>query len=145
MGESEAGRRIVSASTADVAWIWHCGDLWRAHVMELTGADICDVVGPSPRSARAWVATMRRLSVRGLSGVVSAVHGPSVPSRRAMRGDLVRRGWALGICRGDRAVFLGGDVVAMKEIDEAWRLQASRHAGPQCLDQGFPAKTQFEA
>lgn len=108
----------------DCGWEAHCGDLWRAQVLAATGWDICDVVGPSPRSARDWAGMMRRLGVRSLSGVVSAVHGTAIAPRRAVRGDIVRRGWALGVCRGERAEFIGGEMVEMRDVDEAWRVNA---------------------
>jgi len=109
------------------AWEAHCGDLWRAHVLAATGRDICDVVGPSPRRPADWTAMMRRLGVRSMDGVLSAFHGDPITSRRAMRGDIVRRGWAIGVCRGDRAEFIGGEMVSMSEVDVAWRLQAAPH------------------
>lgn len=104
-------------------WIEHCGDRWRAHVMTAAGRDVCDIVGPSPRSTRDWAATMRRLGVRSLAGVVAAVHGPAIPYRQARRGDVVVRGGAVGICRGDRAEFWGGETVPMRDVDAAFRLQ----------------------
>lgn len=116
MGEGEAGRRAVS----DPDWSEHCGDRWRSHVLTTAGADICDVVGPSPRRPRDWVAMMRRLGVRDMAGVISAVHGTAIAVRQAKRGDIVRRGWAIGICRGDRAEFFGGDVAPMADVDGAW-------------------------
>lgn len=107
----------------DPAWSDHCGDrIWRAHVLATTGRDICDVVGPSPRRPRDWVAMMRRVGARDLGGVVAAVHGPSMPALLACRGDLVRAGWALGICRGELAEFYGGDMAPMSQVDEAWRV-----------------------
>jgi hypothetical protein len=90
--------------------------------MALTGQDICEVVGPSPRRARDWSAMMRRLGVRDMAGVISAVHGVAVPRRQARRGDIVRRGWAIGICRGDVAEFIGGEVLPMKLVDQAWHV-----------------------
>lgn len=66
---------------------------------------------------------MRRLGVRDMAGVVSAVHGESVPTRLARRGDIVRRGWALGVCRGSHAEFYGGEVLPMRDVDEAWRMR----------------------
>lgn len=84
--------------------------------------DICDLVGPSPRRARDWVAMMRRLGVRDMAGVISAVHGQPIPYRQAMRGDIVRRGWAIGICRGDRAEFFGGQSVEMRDVDGVWQM-----------------------
>jgi hypothetical protein len=107
---------------SDPDWSSHCGDMWRGHVLAIGRGDICDIVGPSPRRPRDWVAMMRRLGVRDMSGVVSAVHGPSVPTRQARRGDIVRRGWALGVCRGEAAEFFGGVMVPMRECDEAWRV-----------------------
>lgn len=65
---------------------------------------------------------MRRLGVRSLSGVVSAVHGTPIDRRLAMRGDIVRRGWAMGVCRGETAEFYGAQTVPMAHVDEAWRV-----------------------
>lgn len=107
---------------SDPAWTDHCGDRWRAHVQATTGNDICAIVGPSPRRAGDWAAMMRRLGVRSMAGVISAVHGPSVPPRMARRGDIVRRGWAIGICRGEYAEFFGGDMVAMRDVEQAWHI-----------------------
>jgi hypothetical protein len=118
VGEGKA----IGGSVTDPDWTLHCGDRWRDHVLTTTGHDICDVVGPSPRRARDWVAMMRRVSARDMAGVISAVHGQPIAIRRARRGDIVRRGWAIGICRGDRAEFFGGDVVPMSEVDGVWRL-----------------------
>lgn len=106
----------------DPAWSDHCGDRWRAHVLAATGQDICDVVGPSPRRARDWVATMRRFGVSDMAGVITAVHGPAIPYRQAARGDVVQRGWAIGVCRGERAEFFGGAMVPMRDVDAAWPL-----------------------
>lgn len=68
---------------------------------------------------------MRRLGVRDMAGVISAVHGAPIPYRCAMRGDIVRRGWAIGICRGEKAEFIGREMVPMAEVDSAWRLTPS--------------------
>lgn len=92
------------------------------HVLLTTGFDICDIVGPSPRRPRDWVATMRRCGVRNMAGVISAVHGSPILIRQARRGDLVQRGWAIGICRGDQAEFYGGAVAPMSSVDAVWRL-----------------------
>lgn len=112
----------------DPAWSVHCGDRWREHVLTETGVDICDVVGPSPRRPRDWAAMMRRLGARDMAGVISAVHGSPVPYREAMRGDIVQRGWAIGICRGDKAEFFGGDMVPMREVESVWRLRPAEVA-----------------
>lgn len=64
---------------------------------------------------------MRRLGVRSLGGVVTAVHGAPVPVAQARRGDIVRRGWALGVHRGEVAEFLGG-TVPVAQVEEAWRV-----------------------
>lgn len=110
-------------------WTEHCGDRWRAHVLVTTGFDICNIVGPSPRRARDWAAMMRRLGVQTMAGVISAVHGSAIPYRQAMRGDIVQRGWAIGICRGDRAEFFGGEFVPMRDIDGAWTLRPAAFDG----------------
>lgn len=107
---------------SDPDWANHCGDRWRAHVLAMTGRDICDVVGPSPRRPRDWVAMMRRLGVRDMAGVISAVHGSPIPLRRARRGDIVQRGWAIGICRGDKAEFYGGAATPMSAVEAVWLL-----------------------
>jgi len=106
---------------SDPDWPRHCGDLWREHVLRMTGRDVSDVIGPMPRRPREFAAMMRRLGVRDLAGVVSAVHGESrINPRFAIRGDVVRHGWALGICRGEQAQFYGGVMLPMREVEEAW-------------------------
>lgn len=119
MGQGPPGCRPVT----DPRWGAHCGDMWRAHVLASGGGDICDIVGPSPRRPRDWAAMMRRLGARSMDGVISAVHGQPIPYRQAMRGDIVRRGWAIGICRGDRAEFFGGEMLPLRLIDQAWRIR----------------------
>lgn len=104
---------------SDPDWSAHCGDRWREHVLAETGRDICEVVGPSPRRVRDWVAMMRRLGVRDMAGVISAVHGAPIDRRQARRGDITQRGWAIGICRGEVAEFFGG-VVPMSQVDRTW-------------------------
>lgn len=106
----------------DPDWARHCGDCWRDTVLAAGGGDICDTVGPSPRRPRDWVAMMRRLGVRSMAGVISAVHGQPIPPRRAMRGDIVQHGWAIGVCRGDKAEFFGGIMEPMSSVDHAWPL-----------------------
>lgn len=106
----------------DPDWSNHCGDRWRAHVAEAVDFDICDVIGPMPRRAAEWVAMMRRLAVHDMAGVINAVHGPAINPRFAARGDIVQRGWAIGICRGENAEFFGGTMLPMREVNRAWRL-----------------------
>ncbi len=65
---------------------------------------------------------MRQLGVRNMSGVVTAVHGAPIPRRQARHGDIVRRGWALGICCGTHAEFYGDECVPMSAVDEVWKL-----------------------
>lgn len=108
------------ADSVEPDWSHHCGDGWRASVLSATGRDICDIVGPSPRRVRDWSGMMHRLCVRSMSGVVSAVHGPAQPVRMARRGDIVVRGWALGVCRGEMAEFYGGVMVPMAQVEAAW-------------------------
>jgi len=104
----------------DPDWSRHCGDLWREHVLAATGQDVCDVIGPMPRRPREFAAMMRRLGVKDLGGVVTAAMGQPIALRQAMRGDVVRHKWALGICRGDLAEFWGGVTVPMRDADQAW-------------------------
>lgn len=110
------------------AWAAHCGDLWRAHVLAAIGRDVCDIVGPSPRSRREWIALMRRVGARCMRDVIAAVHGEPIPYRTARRGDVVRRGWAIGVCRGERAEFFGGEMVAMRDVDDTWAVAGSEGA-----------------
>lgn len=112
--------RPCSVEQGEPGWARHCGDLWRAAVLSVAGRDICAIVGPSPRSAGDWAAMMRRLGVRSMGGVVSAVHGTAIAPRLARRGDIVRKGWALGVCRGETAEFFGGVMLGMGEVDQAW-------------------------
>lgn len=104
----------------DPDWSSHCGDMWRRAVLSATGRDICDIVGPSPRRPRDWAAMMRRLGARSLHDVVCAVHGAAVPVRSARRGDIVRKGWAMGVCRGEMCEFFGGVLVPLADVDAAW-------------------------
>jgi hypothetical protein len=69
---------------------------------------------------------MRRLGVSHMAGVISAVHGEPIPYRQARRGDIVQRGWAIGICRGDQAEFFGGDMVPMRDVAGVWNLRFAR-------------------
>lgn len=126
MGEGRAKLMREPSMGQAPGWDDHCGDGWRAHVLSATGRDVCAIVGPSPRGPRQWAATMRRLGVRGLGGVVAAVHGPAIPVRQARRGDLVRRGWALGVCRGELSEFHGGVMIPTRDADEAWRVDEWR-------------------
>jgi hypothetical protein len=124
----------------DPDWSEHCGDMWRHQVLNATGRDICDVVGPSPRRPRDWVAMMRRLGVRSMVGVISAVHGQPVSVRQARRGDIVQRGWAIGVCRGDHAEFFGGSLRPMSEVERAWSVHlAPAFTGQNAVVQGGQA------
>lgn len=93
-------------------------------MLAATGRDICDIVGPSPRRARDWVAMMRRLGVRDMAGVITAVHGPAIDTRHARRGDIVQIGWAIGVCRGELAEFYGGVMLPAKRTELAWAITA---------------------
>ena len=109
---------------SEPGWAHHCGDLWRGHVLAANGRDICDIIGPMPRRPAEWAGMMRRLGVRSMSGVVSTVHGPPSSPLMARRGDIVRCGWALGICRGEDAEFYGGVMMPLAAVVEAWRIEA---------------------
>ena len=111
----------------DPDWSHHCGDLWRSHVQELFGRDITDIVGPSPRRAAAWAKMIRNAGGRSMSDVITLVHGDPISPRMAKRGDIVRRGWAIGICRGEDASFYGGEVIPMSQVEEAWSAEGWRN------------------
>lgn len=105
---------------SDPDWKNHCGDLWRAHVFETVGFDICDAIGPLPRRPSEWVAMMRRVGGRSMCDVVTFVHGASIPPLQARRGDIVQSGWALGVCRGELAEFYGSEMRPIGVIMRAW-------------------------
>ncbi|WP_420141767.1 DUF6950 family protein [Sphingomonas sp.] len=106
----------------DPEWSLHCADRAAAHVLTTAGLDVWAVLGASaPRSWGETAALYRRHGVRSLGALVSKALGPSVSPLLAMRGDIVRRGWALGICRGELAEFVN-ETVGMDQVEEAWRL-----------------------
>ncbi len=63
---------------------------------------------------------MRRLGARSLHDVVCRVHGFAFEPRVARRGDIVRAGWAMGVCRGEHCEFFGGVMVPLADVDVAW-------------------------
>lgn len=95
-------------------------------MLEATGRDICETLGPSPRRPRDWVALMRRVGAKNMAGVITSVHGAPIPTRAAMRGDIVKARWAIGICRGEHAEFYGGVLGSMADVDAAWRVRSGR-------------------
>ncbi|WP_404714363.1 DUF6950 family protein [Sphingomonas sp. MMS24-J13] len=100
--------------------------MWGRHAAA-AGVDVAASLGPSPRGWRDAAEAMRRLGVRSLSEAVRIVHGAPLGSiRMARRGDLVRKGWALGICRGELAEFYGGVMAPMQQVDEAWAIERPR-------------------
>ena len=87
-----------------------------------TGRDIWAELGGCPRSWRDAANLYEKMGVRCLAEAVAKVLGPPVDPKQARRGDIVMRGWALGICRGDLAEFC--DVtLPMSQVDKAWRLK----------------------
>jgi hypothetical protein len=61
-----------------------------------------------------------RLGVRCLADAVTKVVGPPIDPKQARRGDIVMKGSALGICRGDLAEF-ANLMLPMREVEKAWR------------------------
>ncbi|TZG26511.1 DUF6950 family protein [Sphingomonas montanisoli] len=109
--------------TANPDWPDHCADRAAGHVLAASGVDVWAILdAPPPRSWRDAAALYRRHGVRSLSELVSRALGPSLSPLLARRGDIVRRGWALGICAGEVATFFGGNAVSMAEVEEAWRI-----------------------
>ncbi|TZG23962.1 DUF6950 family protein [Sphingomonas montanisoli] len=104
-------------------WHRHCADRAADHVLDASGIDVWKILGaPPPRSWREAADLYRRHGVRSLGELVSRALGAPVSPLLARRGDVVRRGWALGICEGELATFFGGEVSPISEIDEAWQL-----------------------
>ena len=114
----------MSWAIGAAGWDHHCGDVWRQAVQVAEGRDICDVVGPSPRSRREWRVMMARNNARSLHDLVCLLHGDALPVRMARRGDLVMFGrGALGVCRGELVEFYGGALVPLAACACAWHLQ----------------------
>ncbi|MEA3042966.1 MAG: hypothetical protein QOH47_804 [Sphingomonadales bacterium] len=98
----------------------HCAELAARAVYQACGRDVWADLGGCPRSWREAAALYRQLGVRTLREAVTAILGPPVDRKRAVRGDIVMFRGALGICRGEVAECLGA-VVRMREVDLAWK------------------------
>lgn len=114
----------MATSRSDASWAWNCADEQAARVKARSGIDAWVTLGVAPpRSGREYAELLRAHGQRSLSGLVSIVLGKPIARARAARGDVVRRGWALGECVGDHARFYGGEMVPMRLVDEAWRIR----------------------
>jgi hypothetical protein len=102
-------------------WNQHCSDLAARNIKAIAHRDVWAELGGCPRSWEDAAALYRRLGVRTLYGAVTAVLGPSIDPKQAMRGDIVMVDNALGICRGERAEFLDG-MHPMGRATAAWRV-----------------------
>jgi hypothetical protein len=100
---------------ADPDWDGHCAEPAVARLKEATGRDLWGELGGCPRSWREAAAFYRKLGVRNLKGAVTKVLGKPQSPLRAMRGDIVLIGGALGVVRGDLVECLDG----MKPIGAA--------------------------
>lgn len=98
---------------------------WSFHCAEFAGnqldQDIWDKVGGCPRSWGEAADLFRRLEVRSLREAVTKVLGrPEISPAFAMRGDIVMAQNALGVCRGEVAVFMDR-TLPMRQVVCAWR------------------------
>lgn len=98
----------------------HCAEPAVASADAASGRDIWTEIGGCPRSWREAAALYRRLGVTNLADAVTKVLGPPIPRRQARRGDVVMAMGALGVCRGEIAVFMGG-TLPMRAVERAWR------------------------
>jgi hypothetical protein len=116
----------VVATTSEVDWrTRHCGELAFdaiAAARDCDAAELWAQVGGCPRDWRQAAAVYRRLGVRTLAGFMTACLGEPIPTRRAMRGDVVMVRGSLGVCRGDLAECLGA-TVPMREAELAWSVR----------------------
>jgi hypothetical protein len=94
-------------------------------VKAASGRDVWAELGGCPRSWREAAALYRRLDVRTLAEAVTKVLGEPIPTRRAMRGDIVMVNGALGVCAGEVAVCMGA-TLPMRYAQIAWRKAGRR-------------------
>lgn len=99
----------------------HCAEPVADAIADATGREVWAELGGCPRSWREAAALYRRLGVRSLAEVATAVLGPPIDRKRARRGDIVMVRGALGICRGEVAECMGA-TVGMREVDAAWNV-----------------------
>lgn len=110
----------VSGRCSDPDWrTRHCAEPAVEAASAALERDIWAELGGCPRSWREAAALYRRLGVRSLAEAVTEVLGPPIPSRQAMRGDVVMVRGALGVCRGELAECMGA-TVSMREAEHAW-------------------------
>lgn len=67
----------------------------------MTGRNIWAELGECPRSWREGANLYRRMGVTNLKDLVTALLGPPIDPKRAMRNDIAMVNGALGIVRGD--------------------------------------------
>jgi hypothetical protein len=101
------------------SWECHCAEPAVEAASRASGRDIWAELGGCPRSWREAAALYRRLEVRCLADAVTKVLGAPVDPKLARRGDVVMRGWSLGICRGDLAEF-PNLMLPMRQVERAW-------------------------
>lgn len=98
-------------------WPYHCAEFAASQLP----FDVWEDLGGCPRSWRDAAALYRRLGVRCLADAATAVLGPPVNPKQAMRGDVVMAGGALGVCRGELAEFVD-QMLPMRRATLAWRV-----------------------
>lgn len=108
---------------ADPDWRRHCAEPAIAAASAARGRDLWAAVGGCPRGWREAAELYRRLGVRTLRDAATAMLGPEIDPKRAMRGDVVMANGALGLCRGETAEFMDA-VLPMRKVEAAWRAGA---------------------
>jgi hypothetical protein len=96
---------------------WHCYCVQWA--LDQQAPWIRDRLGGWPRDWREAAALYRRFGVSSFPELVSQFLA-EVPTRQAMRGDVVMVDRALGICRGELAEFMDS-MQPMKRATRAWK------------------------
>lgn len=99
-------------------WAFHCADF----ANERAGLNIESRIGPLPRSSRDAAELYQRLGVTCLGDLMSKLF-EEVPTRKAMRGDVVMVDGALGVCRGEWAEFMD-NMQPMRRATRAWSVKA---------------------
>lgn len=121
---------VASWRDRQFGWSDNCALFAGDCVLAQTGIDPLGGIRAAMHSARGWAAILRA-NGGSLGQVVSNRLGDSQPAQRACRGDIVgmvsgtgmARGLALGVCFGERAIFLddvGCLAVPMRQIERVW-------------------------
>lgn len=115
-----------------ISWGDNCALFAGDCVLAQTGVDPLGGIRATMRTAQGWAAILRA-NGGSLAGVVNGRLGPPLGRLHARRGDVVGvtsgrglgGGLALGVCAGDKALFLdraGLQALALRDADLCWRV-----------------------